>query len=445
VLLRHRLAVLIALSLVVALAASVLLTDLVFGQIQHRQSADLIERELDRVQAVVSSGTLGQDFLAVGAGTFSLQFVTGGGRVALPLEGVEPLPLHTTPTVVRLDGEPWLVASTPWVLPSGFEIGTIRLALDLAGVEASRNTLRISLVTSGIMILSLALLGALVWLRWSLGPLVALADEAERVDPADPRLARYQGPDDEVARVAAALNRALAGIRARRQAERDALAEVAHELAAPLTVVAGQLRSLAAAHPDDRRLLAARAAADELLYTSQDLLTLARGELEVAPDAVVVDVAEVAAEIAAEYPGTVLERRAQDASVLADRERLRQVARNLVRNAVRAAGRTAGVTIRVQGDGESVALEVADDGPGLSAEARERVFDRYYSGSGQGAGVGLTVAKRIVEAFEGTIEARSAPGAGSLFVVTLPSLSSRIEREPDALDMDAPPLGPVAS
>lgn len=426
-LLRHRLALLLAVTLLFALAATVALSDVVFGQIQHREASAFVERELARVQAVVRSGTLGQDFITDDEG-MTLQFVSNTGRVLLPRPDLEVLPLHGAPTVVRGEALALLVASVPWVLPSGLEVGTIRLAVDLRASDEARLTLRWSLLGSGILIALVALLVALIWLRRSIAPLLRFAAEAEGVDPSAPSLARYQGPDDEVAQVAAALNRAIDAIRERQQAERDALAEVAHELAAPLTVVAGQLRSLEQAHPGDARLSAARAAADELLYTSQDLLTLARGELEHTPELSRVDLLAAVRQVAAEYPGVHVDAGAEPLLVLANAERLRQVVRNLIRNAVQATGRGEGVRVRAGRFGDEVRLSVVDDGPGLTEDARARVFERYYSGrAGGGTGVGLTVAKRIVEAFEGRIAVRSAPGEGSSFEVALPSFESRVE------------------
>ncbi|MBW6456657.1 MAG: HAMP domain-containing histidine kinase, partial [Trueperaceae bacterium] len=214
----------------------------------------------------------------------------------------------------------------------------------------------------------------------------------------------------------------------RQQAERGALAEVAHEIAAPLTVVAGELRQLSAARPDDPRVHAARAAADELLHTSQDLLTLARGELDRAPELSVVDVAEVARGVVGAYPGVAFDADGADARVFAQPDRLRQVARNLVRNAVQAAGAER-VRVSVAG-GAEVRLRVEDDGPGMAPEALARVFDRYVSGRAGGAGVGLTVARRIVASFDGRIEARSEPGRGAAFEVTLPGWASQMEAGP---------------
>ncbi len=358
-LLRHRLALLIAVTLIAASSASLVLTDIVYGRIQERESADSIERELERTANVVRSGALGQDLIAPSE-TLSMQFVAADGRVELPVAGADPLPLHIEPTVVRGNAGSFLVTSAPWVLPSGAEIGTIRVALDLGEAEAARASLRRGLVITSVLVVVIALLGALTALRRSLAPLLGLANEAANVDPAEPRLASYRGPADEVAAVAGALNRALEGIRERQRAERDALAEVAHELAAPLTVVAGKLRSLEAAVSSDERVTAARRAADELLHTSQDLLTLARGELEVVPNLEVVDLSEVAEQIAAECPGVRTVAAGGDVRVLADTERVRQVVRNVVRNAVQASPAGKVVVVRTSADDTTVGLEVMD-------------------------------------------------------------------------------------
>ena len=226
--------------------------------------------------------------------------------------------------------------------------------------------------------------------------------------------------------MARALNAALVAIRERQQAERDALAEVAHELAAPLTVVAGELRQLAGARPADKQVRAARDAADELLHTSQDLLTLARGELDRAPDLSVVDVADVARSVVDAYPGVAFDADGGDARVFAHPDRVRQALRNLVRNAVQAAG-AEHVRVRVAGGEDEVRCTVEDDGPGMPPEVLEHVFDRFVSGRAGGVGVGLTVVKRIVQAFDGRIEARSAPGKGTAFEVVLPGWRRQVE------------------
>jgi two-component system, OmpR family, sensor kinase len=426
--LRTRLGLIVLGALLLAVAGTVLLVDQLFGRSQRESLEDLLERDLQRVQALVAAGTLGADFVEQGAGGVRLQFVSNAGTVLLAADAADPIPLARTP-VRSVSGErAELVGSAAWRLPSGLEIGTIRMALDVAEADANRATLRLSLLFAGGLLAVVA--GALAWglVSGALRPLADLARQAAAVDPVRPSLARYRGPDDEVAELARALNVALEAIAERQQAERDALAEVAHELAAPLTVVAGELRQLATARPDDPRVRAAREAADELLHTSQDLLTLARGELDRVPDLSVVDLAEVARGVVDAYPGVAFAADGADARVFAQPDRLRQVARNLVRNAVQAAGAER-VRVAVEG-GPEVRMRVADDGPGMTPEALARVFDRYVSGRAGGAGVGLTVARRIVASFDGRIAASSEPGRGATFEVTLPGWSSQVEAEP---------------
>ena len=272
-----------------------------------------------------------------------------------------------------------------------------------------------------------------------------MAHEAGRIDPSDPRLAVYRGPDDEVGRVATALNAALDAVRERRAAERERLADVAHELAAPLTVVTAHVSELArrladAADAEDReRLRAAEIAADDLLYVSQDLLTLARGDLDERLRWEIVDLAELAGEMRTAYPGLRVslpdggaDLRGADLRTVADPARLRQVLRNLVRNAVRACGSADGVELRLAARGapgapDVVTVRVEDDGPGLSEAEAAEVFDRYRTGLGGGTGLGLAVARRLVERMGGRVRAGHAERGGAAFEVELPSLAASVE------------------
>lgn len=425
--LRDRLGLVVVVAVVTALAAAALLADLWFGRSQRLQFEDLMERDLERVQSVVRAGVPGQQFLAEGVSGARLQFVARDGTVLLPDPEATPIRLLIRPEVVRSSGAVEMVGSAPWVLPSGLEIGTLRLALDMSESLAARASLRWGLLVSAAVVAALATALTLWQIGRSLRPLARLAEQAAAVDPAAPVLARYRGPQDEVAEVARALNLALQGIRARQQAERDALAEVAHELAGPLTVVAGRLHALAEAQADDRQVLAARDAANELLHTSQDLLTLARGELERTPELSLVDLAEVVRGLAAEYPGLAIEDQTEDAGVFAHADRLRQVARNLTRNAVQASGGVEGVHLRLYAEEGEVVLAVIDQGPGLSPEALSRVFDRHVSGRPGGSGLGLSVAQGIAKAFGGRVTARSTLGEGATFELRLPGWRGELE------------------
>ncbi|MEJ2292993.1 MAG: HAMP domain-containing sensor histidine kinase [Deinococcales bacterium] len=415
--LRFRLSLLLASALLLALVAFAGLAGAVFAQIQERELAQLLQRELTRVQTLLDQGAVGEQFLDTPGQAMTLQFVTRGGVVAIPNGNPQPLPLEDTPTVVKVGERSLMVASAPWV----------RLGMDITDALAARRTLRVSLLTSGALIAAAAMLAGLLILGRTLRPLRQLAVQADELDPRDPHLTAVTSREDEVGRVYDALRRALDAIRERQQAERDALAEVAHELAAPLSVVAGQLDALAE-RDRDPHVQAARDAARELLYTSQDLLSLARGELERPVDLQATDLGELAQRVAHEYPGVAVEERG-DTRVLASPQRLSQVVRNLVRNALQAASRPEGVRVTVAGRGAEVRLEVVDDGPGLDEEAQRRVFDRYYTRrrAAGGSGIGLTVVRTIVEAHGGSVSVHSVPGRGSRFAVVLPSLQAEIE------------------
>jgi signal transduction histidine kinase len=84
---------------------------------------------------------------------------------------------------------------------------------------------------------------------------------------------------------------------------------------------------------------------------------------------------------------------------------------------------TSGVEVPPDGPTSSVTVSISDEGPGLSGEERERVFQRYYTGSAGGTGrggLGLAIARRIVELHGGTIGVRNKPDGGSIFSFTVP-------------------------
>ena len=107
-------------------------------------------------------------------------------------------------------------------------------------------------------------------------------------------------------------------------------------------------------------------------------------------------------------------------AVLADRDRLKQVLLNLVLNAVQAMGPGGVVTLEAQAARDGVAVVVADTGPGIPPEQLARIFDPYFTTRAGGLGLGLTIARRIVEAHGGTIDVESRPGRGTRFRVWLP-------------------------
>jgi signal transduction histidine kinase len=421
----------VATTLLVALALSALLADRIFERQQAADIAALLSRELERVTFLLESSTLGQDFLGESSQGLHLQFVGSDGRVIVPSGAPEPLPLATTttPDTVEYLGARMMVRSAPWRLGTGTVIGTIRLGYDAEQALTSRERLRWALLLAGAVIALVSGVVGVWFVGRELRPLASLARQAAALDPAEPTLS-FSPRQDEVGQVGSALVSAVDAIRQRQVSERERLAAIAHELAAPLSVVAGQLESLTEGGSEGHEahtaaLISARDAARELLHTSQDLLTLARGELGVEVQLEYVTLAAVARRIAAEYAGVRLAID-DEGAMLGSHQRLGQMVRNLVRNAVQAASAPAAVEVHVYRSGVRVMLAVTDDGPGLTPEVERRVFDTNFSQRRGGNGLGLPVVRMLAEAHSGSVSVAGNPGTGATFELSFPSLDAQL-------------------
>ena len=110
--------------------------------------------------------------------------------------------------------------------------------------------------------------------------------------------------------------------------------------------------------------------------------------------------------------------------MLGDRDALRQLLLILIDNAVKYTPAPGSVRLGVRRSGDDAVIEVADTGIGIAPEDQQRIFERFYRAdparSGNGAGLGLAIARWLVDAQGGRIEVESAPGRGSVFRVLLP-------------------------
>ncbi|ASW56551.1 cell wall metabolism sensor histidine kinase WalK [Plantactinospora sp. KBS50] len=237
--------------------------------------------------------------------------------------------------------------------------------------------------------------------------------------------------------------------RARRSEERmrQFIADASHELRTPLTSIRGfaeLYRQGAVTTPEDSARLLRRIEdeASRMGLLVEDLLLLARLDrerpLELAPVELPVLAADTVQAAQAVAPDREIALEVEPGSgqllVLGDDARLRQVLTNLMTNALSHTPPEAGITVRLRAEtGNLAVVEVADTGPGLSAEQAERVFERFYradsartrrsGGNGnQGTGLGLAIVAALVAAHHGTVEVRETPGGGATFRVRLPRL-----------------------
>jgi signal transduction histidine kinase len=239
---------------------------------------------------------------------------------------------------------------------------------------------------------------------------------------------------DEIAALAASFNAMAAGLEASEAQRRQMVSDVAHELRTPLTNL---IALLAAARdglrPANDELLATLAdEADLLNRLVDDLRDLALADagdltLQLERLDVVLEARRAVASFAGDARGvTVRLDGAPSATAMADARRLAQVLRNLVQNAVTHSPKGGTVEVAVAtGDGQQVTLSVSDHGPGIAPEHLPHIWERFYridpsrSRATGGMGLGLSVARRLVEAMAGTIEVESEVGVGSRFTVRL--------------------------
>jgi signal transduction histidine kinase len=334
-----------------------------------------------------------------------------------------------------------LIYSQPAYYQGGMA-GIVQVAAPISEREQSLSNLRfILLIGSSLVIVAAFAIG------WALGgtalsPIQRITQTAQAigVERNFSRRVEHEGPADEVGQLATTINRMLGELEAayRRQQEtlesqRRFVADASHELRTPLTTVRGNIELLRhEPRLDDREIT------DELADTSDEverlirlvnqLLALARADAGQAlrREAVAVQplLEDVCRQVRQSAPQRTISCEATpDSAVVGDRDALRQVFIILLDNALNHTppGAAIGVSARTA-DGRAT-IRITDNGQGIEADVLPHIFERFYRGdisrSGGGAGLGLAIAKDLVEAQGGTLTAESKAGQGTTFTITM--------------------------
>jgi heavy metal sensor kinase len=284
--------------------------------------------------------------------------------------------------------------------------------------------------------LAVAGLGGYALARRALAPIERMTDRARSItaERLSDRLP-VDNPDDEMGRLASVFNETLGRLEASFEQMRRFTADVSHELRTPLTAIRSVGEVGLRGHRDEaayRGIVSSMLEeADRLASLVDRLLTLSRAETHQAmlsPEPV--DLVELAENVAA-HLGVLAEEKGQTIAIdrrgapvtTADRLVLRQAVINLVDNAIKFTPAGGTITIRVSEAGGDAAVDVVDQGPGISSEGRRHVFDRFYREGGvaaAGTGLGLSIAKGAVEAIGGRIALHETGPAGSTFRIVMP-------------------------
>jgi signal transduction histidine kinase len=297
-------------------------------------------------------------------------------------------------------------------------------------LEASQET--VSRLTRSLLLglpLLIGLLGLAIWyvVGRALRPVEAIRAEVASVSGHDlRRRVPVPATGDEVARLATTMNAMLARLEASDAQQREFVANASHDLQSPLTVFRTELE-VALTHPGSAdwaataRSLSAESARMESLVA--DLLFLARAEDAPLPEPRLLDLDDVVREEVERLRSTSpvpVHAEVTAAPVRGRRDDLARMVRNLLANATCHA--TSQVDLSLETDGDGVVLAVEDDGPGVPAEHRDRVFDRFYRADAardrgrNGTGLGLAIVRSVAEGHGGTVHLE----AGSRFLVRLP-------------------------
>jgi len=287
-----------------------------------------------------------------------------------------------------------------------------------------------------VILLLPIMIGAVAWIvSRGLLPLRFVAAEVQRRDA---RSLAPLGTDhlpSEIEPLVSELNRLLERLQRAFSAQREFIADAAHELRSPLTALRLQLQLLDRARDEEERFEArARlgAAVERAIHLAEQLLALARSEPEAAIDFEPVELAAVAAEGIKDAHDLAVAKNidlgldaASCPDIQGNREALRTLVRNLADNAVRYTPPGGSVQVRCSCTTGEAVLEVNDTGPGIAPADRERVFDRFYRAAAQerGTGLGLAIVKAIAERHGARVDLGEAPGGGLRVRVTFPRAS----------------------
>ena len=320
----------------------------------------------------------------------------------------------------------------PWAL---------QYARRISDVQETANRVKVFLAFGVLGGALLALLAGLATARRAMEPIVELSAAARRIERSRDPSERIPHPeaDDEVAELARTLEAMLASLDAARgeteaslTRQREFVADASHELRTPLTSVLANLELLEEDLSGEQREAAASAlrSSQRMRRLVADLLLLARADAgRVAPHQPV-DVSEVVTDAAAELEPVaggheISVSAPSGARVDGARDELHRLVLNLMENALRHTDPGTAVEATVERRNGEVVLAVEDDGPGIPLDQREKVFERFYRGSGEhsgSSGLGLSIVRAVAESHHGSVRLEEPlDGRGARFVVRIPA------------------------
>ena len=440
-----------------AIAGLTLVTYLVFtwsferGFVQYVKGAD--EARLDVMAERLAEGYAREGGWAWIAGDRERWTAMSRDALGLPSSGESAgrreLPLTIDPRLLLLDGDRALLIGRPdtapravWkpIVSNGQVVGYLgyvpqveRLA-SLERVYLRRQRLAFAAVTFGMLLAAFVLAAGLAY--WLTRRVRALVQATHALIRGDYETRLVPRGHDELAELAGDFNTLAATLAAARQARQHWIADIAHELRTPLSILRAEIESLQdGVRPLDQDNLASLAHETERLSRLvEDLHTLSLSDLgALTYYREPVDLAEVLADaVAAQRPEAEARGLAltldvkEDVTVFADETRLGQVFANLMQNGLRYTDAPGSIAITLARENDRAVVDWHDSAPGVPAEDLPRLTERLYrveasrSRAGGGSGLGLAIARAIVEGHGGTLAATASPLGGLAIRLSFP-------------------------
>lgn len=360
---------------------------------------------------------------------------TAGGRLLTGYPDLPEAPQHASVEAAYRDHRLRLLTLGHAVIGAGDDSPiSVTVGVTLAGHDAMVKQLWFSAFAQQLALVAIAGVFVLLGLRRGLAPLIRLRDAVRSPNRSDLDPVEVPGAQSEIRPLIDALNAYMGRVRAQMAAQRRFIANAAHQLRTPLALLSTQasyaLRE-SAADARQEALVALQASSGKLARLAEQLLTLSRAEPgSRRPRADRIDLTEAARHVLETQAPAAIARdidlgleEAGPVPVTGDGTMLREMIVNLVDNALRYSPVGGRVTVSLAALDSEAVLTVADNGPGIPADERKHVFERFYRVAGsseQGSGLGLAIVREVVENAGGRVTLGDGAAGGLLVEVRLP-------------------------
>ena len=335
---------------------------------------------------------------------------------------------------------PGLPMSPPWergIIGVLYITPTVSSEVDIASLHIVYGTIGRFFLWGGLLAVAIALLLTFILSRRILAPVKALTHAASQLGKGDFSQRVHSGDKGEVGELAQSFNSMADNLERAEQLRRNMVADVAHELRTPLSNLSGYLEAIrdGVIKPDADTIRSLDEEASSLSRLVDDLQELSLADAdELKLFCQKEDISKLIKQAVATCQSQTADKGLMISISLPDKlppasidsHRIKQVLHNLLENAVAHTSRGDSITVKAWQQDNQLKISVVDTGEGIPAEDLPNIFERFYrvdksrTRATGGSGLGLTIAKRLVEAHGGKIEVESEPGKGSTFTLTLP-------------------------